>query len=125
VYIPDGSKPPDLKTFLANFSPFLEEIKRLEKRSLTVDGRSFHVILKSVICDAPARSFVKATIGHGGFHGFERCVQKGGKVDGCMTFPAVNSDLRSDKSFRQKRNKQHYTGTSPFTELGSLNMTKW
>ena len=113
------SKPPDLKTFL---SPFLEEMKRLEKRSLTVDGRSFHVILKSVICDAPARSFVKATIGQGGFHGCERCVQKGGKVDGCMTFPAVNSDLRSDKSFRQKRNKQHYTGTSPFTELDSLNM---
>ena len=81
------SKPPDLKTFL---SPFLEEMKRhLEKRSFTVDGRSFHVISKNVICDAPARSFVKATIGHGGFHGCERCVQKGGKVDDLMTFPVL------------------------------------
>jgi hypothetical protein len=113
------SKPPDLQFYLA---PFLEEMKSLEKRSLTVDKNSFHIILKSVVCDAPARSFVKMCIGHGGMYGCERCVQRGVKNHGSMTFPATTSDLRTNASFRQKRNKQHHSGTSPFTELESNNM---
>jgi hypothetical protein len=108
------SKPPNLNEFL---SPFVEEMKKLENGILKVDGRSFTVKLNCVVCDAPARSFVKKCVGHGGFYGCERCVQKGEKVGGSMTFPATNSDLRSNMSFRQTRNKQHHQGTSSFTEL--------
>jgi hypothetical protein len=68
-------------------------MKKLEKRSISVDARSFNVILQCVVCDAPARSFVKKCVGHGAFFGCERCVQKGEKIAGSMTFCATNSEL--------------------------------
>ncbi len=109
------SKPPDLKSFLG---PFIEEMKKLENRSLKVDGRSFHVYLKSVVCDAPARSFVKQTISVNGKFGCDRCEQIGIKIGGCMTFPDFNATTRNNYSFRRKNNKDHHRGDSPFEELG-------
>ena len=108
------SKPPNLQEYL---QPFIDEMKNLEKRSLTVDRRSFQVILKAIVCDAPARSFVKAIVGHMGFFGCERCVQKGKKINGAMTFPNLSATLRDGNTFRAERNKPHHTGVSPFKEL--------
>jgi hypothetical protein len=114
------SKLPCLEDFLC---PFIEEMKKLEKHKVTVDGRSFSVNLQCVVCDAPVRSFVKKCVGHGAFFGCERCVQRGEKIGGSMTFQATDSDLRNDMSFRHQRNKQHHQGTSPFTEL-NIDMIK-
>ncbi len=97
--------------------------EELEKHKVTVDGRSFSVNLQWVVCDAPARSFVKKCVGHGAFFGCERCVQRGEKIGGSMTFQATDSDLRNDMSFRHQRNKKHHQGTSPFTEL-NIDMIK-
>ncbi len=108
------SKPPDLSTFL---NPFLDEMKQLEQRSLRVDGRSFHVLLKSIVCDAPARSFVKMIKAHTGKFVCERCVQRGVKIGGPFTYPNMKATLRNNASFRRQTNKPHHTGTSPFTEL--------
>ena len=96
------SKPHDLQSHLATF---LEEMKTLKKQSFTVDGRSFHIILKSIVCDAPARRFVKMRVGHGGLFVCERCVRRRVKHFGSMIFLAINSDLRSNVTFRQKKNK--------------------
>ena len=109
-----SSKPPDLAAFL---DPFLKEMKKLEQRSLTVDGRSFHVVLKSVVCDAPARSFVKMIKAHTGKFGCERCVQRGHKIGGPFTFPDMNATPRNNATFRRQTNKPHHLGFSPFTDL--------
>ncbi len=108
------SKPPDLEEYLRNF---IDEMLLLEKRSLKVGTRSYHVELKSIICDAPARSFVKAIIGHTGFFACERCVQKGVKIGGAMTFPNLNAPLRNGNSFRRKTNRDHHSGESPLERL--------
>ena len=97
--------------------------EELEKHKVTVDGRSFSVNLQWVVCDAPARSFVKKCVGHEALFGCERCVQRGEKIGGSMTFQATDSDLRNDMSFRHQRNKKHHHGTSPFTEL-NIDMIK-
>ena len=112
------TKPPDLHAFL---SPFLEEIKMLENNSLTVDGRSYCVVLKNVICDTPARSFIKMIKPHTGLYGCERCDQRGEKNFG-MTFPSMNSTLRDNSSFRRQASKPHHQGKSPFTKILSLDM---
>ncbi len=107
------SKPPDVNAYL---SPFLEECKQLEQKTITVDRRSYRVVLKSVICDAPARSFVKQIKAHTAKFGCERCVQRGLK-NHAMTFPVLNAQLRNNASFRKKTNMPHHDGTSPFTDL--------
>ncbi len=120
VYCGTG-KPPNVDEYL---KPFLDEMSLLDTRSLDVDGRSFRVKLKAIICDAPARSYVKQTISHGGFYGCDRCEQKGLKVGGSPTFPKLINEvtLRNGFSFRQKRNKQHHKGSSPFIKIESLDM---
>lgn len=95
-----NSKPNSAKTFLTSFIT--------ELRTLTVDGvidnegGKYSIKIESVICDAPARSFVKGIIGHTGLKGCKHCSQ-----DGCYTkrrviFPEVlisSDEIRTDHSF--------------------------
>lgn len=57
------SKPPNLNNFL---NPVIDDILRLQQDGFVYNGELFRVELARVICDVPARSFVKATKGHTG-----------------------------------------------------------
>lgn len=109
-----SGKPPDLEAFLG---PFLLEMQELIQDGLFHKGRHSDVRLTAVVCDAPARSFVKRIKSHNGYNGCERCSTKGLFVERRVTFPELDAPLRTDGSFRSQDDQAHHTGTTPFTSL--------
>lgn len=71
------SKPPNLIEFL---SPFLNELISLISNGLRISKKLYTVKLVAIISDAPARSYLKALVGHTGYGARERCCQKGTRV---------------------------------------------
>lgn len=96
LYCGEG-KPPDVSAFL---SPFIDELEELRAGGLRYKGSLVPVVLTAIICDAPARSFVKCSKGHSGYSSCERCNQKGVYVERRMTFLKIDGDPRTDATFR-------------------------
>jgi hypothetical protein len=87
------------------------------------DGSTMKIVLKAIVCDAPAKAMVKATKQYSGFYGCDKCEIIGDYYMHRMTYPDhSNLTLRSDESFRRQTNKRHHTGITPFTNIITLNM---
>ncbi|KAM7306470.1 uncharacterized protein ISCGN_010173 [Ixodes scapularis] len=112
VYCGKG-KPPNLQDYL---HPFLE-VSHLSSNGMVIKGIHVDVSLTAMVCDAPARSYVKAIIGHTGYHGCERCNQKGQHTERQVTFPDLYAPERTNASFRAQDDEHHPTGLSPFLTL--------
>lgn len=113
-------KPGNVSSFL---NPAIDDVLRLEKDGFVHNGKRFEVKLHRVVCDTPARSFVKATKGHNAYYACERCCQRGRYLRGRVTFPRIrNVQLRNNLSFRSKSNPPHHTGLSPFLRMTNLDM---
>ncbi|KAG8238459.1 hypothetical protein J437_LFUL016916 [Ladona fulva] len=80
------------------------------------------VVIHAIVCDAPARSFIKCTKGHTGYSGCERCVVKGEQRNHRMVFCDVDAELRNDTSFRNNLDKDHHTGETPLLSIECLDM---
>ena len=116
IAIYSGSKKPDsVHDFLKDF---ISEMKDLQKNQITVNGKSYSVNLAAIICDAPARSFVKCTKGHSGYNSCERCTQEGDYYDNRMTFPEMAAPARTDEQFASWNDKDHQPELSPLVSLG-------
>lgn len=108
---PHKPKPADI--FLRDF---VAELKELEN-GVDFEGKRIFLKLDSVVCDAPARAFIKNIKSHNGYFGCDRCVQKGQYV-GRMTFPSITCPLRTDASFAEKRDEEHHLdGPNTFHDL--------
>lgn len=106
------SKPSDLHFLDESVS----ELQVLVRDGLTCDGRKIACTAKMCVCDAVARAMVKRIKQFSGYYGCDKCQQKGYYI-GRMTFPNINSPLRTDSSFRCRANADHHTGSSPFLDL--------
>ncbi|XP_073669952.1 uncharacterized protein [Paramisgurnus dabryanus] len=106
-------KPKTAEVFLEDF---VSELKELES-GIDFEGKKIFVKLDSVICDTPARAFIKNIKSHNGYFGCDKCGQKGEYLSGRMTFPLVSFPLRTDESFAQKHNEEHHLGPNPFQGL--------
>ncbi|KAK4007312.1 hypothetical protein OUZ56_012472 [Daphnia magna] len=76
------------------------------------------------ISGAPARQFLKAITGHGGYGGCERCSQTSeyDLVYRSLAFPElVDVFLGTDATFRNQVHKNHLKGNSPLLDL-KINM---
>ena len=67
-------KPKSLSKYLEDF---IEELNNLLKNGIVINGHHFNVEVMCLICDRPARSFIKCIKGHGGYFACERCDVKG------------------------------------------------
>ena len=56
------------------FHDFVLEMKELETSGISIDGKicSLPLVLEAVICDAPARAFIKCSKTHSGFYASKR-----------------------------------------------------
>lgn len=108
------SKPSNVNQYLEQF---IEEFRELERNGLEVDEERFSISISSVICDAPAKAFIKNIKQFSGYYGCDKCVQPGEWV-GKMTFPEVNADLGTDAAFNEMRDEDHHKGPSPFHDTG-------
>ena len=109
------SKPKDLD-FL---SDVIQEVKDLQIHGLhdTELSKAFHIHVQAFVCDAPAKAFVKSVKQYSGYHGCDKCAQRG-VWKGRMTYPEVeNLELRTDEAFRSQRIPEHHHGISPICDL--------
>ncbi len=109
-----ASKPNNVRDFLL---PFVEEFKEINKSGICIAGNALRLKIRSVVADAPARSFLKYTVPYNAYHGCERCCDKG-VFKGRVIFTNLNADKRSDSSFRDQSDPCHHNGVSPLTEIG-------
>jgi hypothetical protein len=107
-------KPTSVNDFLKDF---VNEMNVIQQRGLEYAGKQYSLNLTAVICDAPARAFVKCVKGHSGYSACERCVQDGVYTDGRMTFPETGAKKRTDDEFRAMLYEDHQTAISPFSQL--------
>ncbi len=108
-------KPNSLDDYVKDF---IVEMKELEMVGFTSDvsQKTFKIKLGAIICDAPARAFVKCIKTHNGYDCCERCVQRGQWLSKII-LPNLSAQLRTDESFASREDASHHVGISPFTQL--------
>ena len=113
------SKRTNLCDFIGDFIGFIGDLKTVVKDGFVFENKVFRVnIPDAFVCDAPTRSFLKCVKGHGGYYGYERCVQKGEHFRSRIIFPETEASLRNDKQFADNFYQNHQTGASPLQDLG-------
>lgn len=107
-----NSKPQSLSEYLKDL---ICELKSLSA-GFVVNGKTFFLTVSSVICDAPARAFIKGIKSHNGYSGCDKCLQTGIYLNNRMTFPELNATVRTDTSFSNAEDEDHHIQPSPFCE---------
>jgi hypothetical protein len=107
------TKPSPVNDYLQQFVREAEELYAL---GFLLNQKPYNFKISAFVCDTPARSLIKATKGHMGYGGCDKCVQRG-VHKGRMTFPETDAELRTDYSFNRKLDKDHHTGTSALQTL--------
>lgn len=92
---------------------FLEEYQRLEQDGFSIREQHYTLRIQSVICDSPARQFIKCIKGHSGFYACERCTIKGEKIEHRMIFLSTSKPLRTDEKFDNYGYPKHQHFASP------------
>ena len=109
------TKPTDLDEYLKDF---LTEYKQLKENGIVFEGRTYNVILEALVCDAPARAFLKCIKGHNSYEACERCVIKGVHSDNRMVFTHDDCASRTDEAFSRVEYINHQTTASPLIDAG-------
>ncbi|KAJ7998119.1 hypothetical protein DPEC_G00219260, partial [Dallia pectoralis] len=96
---------------------FTHELTQLQD-GFPFGGTFFFIELDSVVCDTPARAFVKNTKAHNGYHGCDKCCQPGVYVNNRMTYPRNDFVLRTDSSFSDRVDEEHHLHHGPHVFSG-------
>ena len=108
------NKPTPVQEYLADF---IDELKSLLSQGIVISHHVYTLFLVVFLCDAPARSFLKCTIGHIGYWSCERCSVKG-TWSGRVVFNGEEQhSLRTDNDFGQILYQNHQKGLSPMLQL--------
>lgn len=108
------SKPNSLADYLHDL---VHELKMLRDGFL-FKQKTFFLNVVSVMCDTPARAFIRGVKSHTAYHGCDKCQQTGVWKSNRMTFPEVNAKRRTDESFRQATDEEHHIQHSPLSDIG-------
>ena len=106
-------KPSDISQYLHDF---VKECQYLEVNGINLDCDVWAFKIHSIVCDAPARSFVRNTKGHNAYGGCDRCRQVGLWLNKVI-FPDTIAEKRTNFSFRNKVDEDYHTGESPVLSL--------
>lgn len=101
----------------AYFDEFVAEINKLQKNGILIENQRFNVKIHCFICDIPARAFIKGTKGHSGLCCCERCTTEGRKENNVTQFPFIDSEERTDLSFRRQSQRRHHNYKSPLLKI--------
>lgn len=108
-----SSKPNSLSQYLRHL---IDELKILGT-GFAFKGKTFVLNVSSIVCDTPARAFIRAVKSHTAYHGCDKCHQSGIRVGSRMTFPEVSARRRTDKCFRDGTDEDHHHEGTPFSNL--------
>ncbi|KAI2645238.1 Cell cycle checkpoint protein RAD17 [Labeo rohita] len=109
------SKPNPLEEYLKDF---LTEYKHLKDNGIVFKGQTYTVNIDALICDAPARAYLKCIKGHTAYESCERCLIRGTRVERRIVFSEKEYTSRKDDCFSRVEYSNHQTGISPFIAAG-------
>ena len=115
IYVGQGK--PEREMFLV---PVVNELSILLDDGIMLNNGKRNVSLHSIIADAPARSFLRASVGHNHRLACERCSVQGTWEDNRMLYPTYTARPRTDESFRYSEeceDVEHRNGDSPLLRL--------
>ncbi|XP_047126166.1 uncharacterized protein LOC124807805 [Hydra vulgaris] len=97
---------------------FIDEMQRFQEVGVICDKteKAYKIKLEAVICDAPARSFVKCVKTHNGYNCCERCIQPGEWYQK-IVLPDLSAPLKTNIDFLNQHDSEHHNAISPFTKL--------
>lgn len=108
------SKPDSSNDFLQNF---VDEALVVLKHGIQIENKTVSIFINAIICDAPAKAFITCVKSHTGYFGCSKCIQEGEFTDNRITFPELQSLLRTDESFRNKLHPDHHKSVSVLESL--------
>nr|XP_047122559.1 uncharacterized protein LOC124806037 [Hydra vulgaris] len=108
----NNCKPKNITAFL---SDFVLEVNELHKNGITLNSQHYSFRISAIICDTPARAFVKCTKGHNAYHGCDKCEQHG-VYNERVTSPETAATLRTDASFANMSDHKHHICVSPLAQ---------
>lgn len=134
IFCGDG-KPGDVHEYLDNF---ITDANDLINNGFTLHERNCSFRILGIIADAPARAFLKCCKHPGGFYACERCEtrgltmntnirrKKGQKMTAKRVYPEINSEIKTKKSFRDKKQAKHHQENkdSPLLLLSNFDPVK-
>jgi len=102
-------KPDSVSEYL---SDFVQEMTELQSCGFATDAQlqTVPVVLRAVICDAPARAFLKNIKAHNSLHGCERCTALGMSVNSRTTFSSHDC-FQAEKRTHDKFVNLDYIGS--------------
>ena len=109
------SKPSPLEEYLKDF---VTEYKHLKDNGIVSKGQTYTVNIHALICDAPARAYLKCIKGHTSYESCERCLMRGTHVERRIVFSEQECTSRTDDGFSRVEYSNHQTGISPFIAVG-------
>ena len=108
------TKPNSLAEYL---NDFINEVNNLIATGILYDDKRYTFKLDAIICDAPARAFIKCIKGHYGCNSYERCVQQGERVNGKVILQDIDAPKRTDEDFRRLVDQTHHVEETPLTRI--------
>ncbi|KYN02340.1 hypothetical protein ALC62_06834 [Cyphomyrmex costatus] len=113
-----NAKPSSVSEYLKNF---ITESKKLIEEGFQYVEKHSKVVINAVICDTPARSYVKCVKSHNAHFGCGLCIQESEYLHNRVLFTDLDSSERTDDNFHRRSYEEHHIGNSPF-ELINLKM---
>jgi len=107
-------KPISIEEFL---NPLIIDLLEVLDNGLTVNGLFFTVNILNFSCDSPAKTFLLNVKGHNAYFGCTLCIEEGTYLEHRMTYPGLDATLRTDESFRSKKDEDYHKGNSPLVCL--------
>ncbi|XP_049332101.1 uncharacterized protein LOC125799437 isoform X1 [Astyanax mexicanus] len=98
------TKPASVFDYLADF---VKDLTNVLEHGIDYNGKQLEVSVSAVVCDAPARAFVKNIKSHNGYSGCDKCMQVG-KWHNKMTYPETNARPRTDSNFCAMADEEHH-----------------
>lgn len=87
---------------------FINEMDDLIETGFYFNGVHLNVKLRAFICDSPAKAFIKHIKGHNAYYGCTICIQSGIYDNKRMSFPEIDSTLRTNLGFRNRIHEEHH-----------------
>jgi hypothetical protein len=90
--------------------PLVAELNDILQSHFSYNERTFNITLKWIICDTPAKKFVKNSIGATGYYSCDNCTTRGQYSQQAKTvvFPEMDAPRRTDTSFRNRTQEEHH-----------------
>jgi len=112
-------KPDNSNEFLFDF---IKETKEIYRNNIIHDGKKFKFKIKGFSVDAPAKSFMLHTKGHGGYSSCTKCEVEGEYIEKRICFLDENVRLRTDKDFENCSDYEYHTGRTDLLSIPNIGL---